>query len=191
MDQLMESMIIIFLNDQPFQAWAGASESLLDFLRQRALATEVKCGCGRGDCGTCAVLFDGRVVKSCLVLAAQANGKHVYTIRGLGQDSLMANLQESFVQHGAIQCGFCTPGMLMAAYNLLRIKPTPTRWEIRQGIAGNLCRCTGYQKIIDAIAAVAEKTAFVSEAPDSFDSPNLTPTDQENTKAGYLLLGGG
>lgn len=131
------------------------------------------------------------MVKSCLVLAAQANGKHVYTIRGLGRDSLMANLQDSFIQHGAIQCGFCTPGMLMAAYNLLRIMPTPTRSEIRQGIAGNLCRCTGYQKIIDAIAAVAGKTAFVSEAADSLDSPNPTATDQEKAKAGYLLLGDG
>jgi carbon-monoxide dehydrogenase small subunit len=191
MDQLTESMITIFVNDQPIQAVAGASESLLDFLRQRALAIEVKCGCGRGDCGTCAVLFDGRVVKSCLVLAAQANGKHVYSIRGLARDPLMANLQDSFIQHGAIQCGFCTPGMLMAAYNLLRIKPTPTRWEIRQGISGNLCRCTGYQKIIDAIAAVAGKTVLVSEATDSIDSPNPTPTDQENAKAGYLLIGGG
>lgn len=191
MDQLTESMITIFVNDQPIQAVAGASESLLDFLRHRAFAIEVKCGCGRGDCGTCAVLFDGRVVKSCLVLAAQANGKHVYSIRGLARDPLMANLQDSFIQHGAIQCGFCTPGMLMAAYNLLRIKPTPTRWEIRQGISGNLCRCTGYQKIIDAIAAVAGKTVLVSEATDSIDSPNPTPTDQENAKAGYLLIGGG
>jgi aerobic-type carbon monoxide dehydrogenase small subunit (CoxS/CutS family) len=191
MNQLAESVITIFVNDQPVQGSAGASDSLLEFLRQRALATEVKCGCGRGDCGTCAVLFDGRVVKSCLVLAAQANGKYVYTIRGLGQDSLMVDLQDSFVQHGAIQCGFCTPGMLMAAYNLLRTKSTPTRWEIRQGIAGNLCRCTGYQKIVDAIAAVARKKVFISESPDSFDSLNLIPTDQEKAKAGYLLLGGG
>jgi aerobic-type carbon monoxide dehydrogenase small subunit (CoxS/CutS family) len=191
MDQLTESTITIFINDQPVQASIGAGESLLDFLRHKALAIEVKCGCGRGDCGTCAVLFDGRVVKSCLVLAAQANGKHVYTIRGLGRDSLMEDLQDSFVQQGAIQCGFCTPGMLMAAYQLLRIKPTPTRWEIRQAIAGNLCRCTGYQKIVDAIAAVAGKTALVLETSDSIDSPNPTPTDQEKAKAGYLLLGGG
>jgi aerobic-type carbon monoxide dehydrogenase small subunit (CoxS/CutS family) len=191
MNQVTESMITILLNDQPFQASAGASESLLDFLRTRALATEVKCGCGRGDCGTCAVLFDGRVVKSCLVLARQANGKHVYTIRGLGQDSLMANLQESFIKQGAIQCGFCTPGMLMAAYYLLKIKPTPTRSEIRQGIAGNLCRCTGYQKIVDAIEAVARKAVPVPDAPNSTDSPIPAPTDQEKAKAGYLLLGGG
>lgn len=191
MDQLTESVITIFVNDQPVQASAGASESLLDFLRQKAFASEVKCGCGRGDCGTCAVLFDGRVVKSCLVLAAQADGKHVYTIRGLARDSLMTSLQDSFIQHGAIQCGFCTPGMLIAAYSLLKIKPTPTRSEIRQGISGNLCRCTGYQKIVDAIAAVARKATFISEAPGSLDSPNPAPTDQENAKAGYLLLGGG
>ncbi len=191
MDPISKSMITIFVNDQPVQASVGASESLLDFLRQKALATEVKCGCGRGDCGTCAVLFDGRVVKSCLVLAAQANGKRVYTIRGLAGDSLMANLQDSFVQQGAIQCGFCTPGMLMAAYNLLRIKPTPTRSEIRQGISGNLCRCTGYQKIVDAIEAVAKKIVLVPDAPDSMDLPIPAPTDQEKAKAGYLLLGGG
>lgn len=147
--------IKVTVNGREIVAHVSPEESLLDFLRNRVQAVDVKCGCKMGDCGTCTVVFEGNTVKSCLVLAAQVNGKEIWTLKGLEQDALMKELQESFARHGAVQCGFCTPGMLMTARSFLKQTKSPDRNQIKEAMAGNLCRCTGYKKIIDAVAAVA------------------------------------
>lgn len=130
-------------------------ETLLEVLRNRVGRTDVKEGCGKGDCGACAVILDGVAVNSCLTLALQAHGKKVVTLTGIGTEEKPHPLQESFVNHGAIQCGFCTSGMIVVAKAFLDGKPKPTREEIRMAISGNLCRCTGYKKIVDAIQEAA------------------------------------
>ncbi len=155
MEIMNEVKVTINVNGQQVTATVAPEESLLDFLRNRAGATEVKCGCNKGDCGTCTVVLDGQTVKSCLVLAAQADNKQVLTVKGLEKEQLMQDLQVSFANHGAVQCGFCTPGMLVTAKTFLEKNPQPSRQEIREALSGNLCRCTGYQKIVDAVAAVA------------------------------------
>jgi aerobic-type carbon monoxide dehydrogenase small subunit (CoxS/CutS family) len=133
-----------------------AHRTLLQALRELGF-TEVKNGCEKGDCGACTVLLDGQAVNSCLVLAVQAQGRQVTTVRGLGSVNHLHPLQKNFIEQGAIQCGFCTPGMLLAAKALLDKNPSPTREEIKVAISGNLCRCTGYVRIVDAIeATVAE-----------------------------------
>lgn len=147
--------IKVTVNGAEIRAIVAAGESLLDFLRKRCGVTDVKCGCGMGECGTCTLVLAGKVVKSCLVLAAQVDGQEVWTLQGLERDPLAARLQDSFARHGAVQCGFCTPGMLIAARGFLQHSPQPTRAEIREALSGNLCRCTGYQKIVDAVWAVA------------------------------------
>ncbi len=134
-----------------------AGETLLHTLRQKLGQTEVKEGCGKGDCGACTVLLNGKAVNACLTLALQAAGQEITTLKGIGTPQNPHPLQESFVKHGAIQCGFCTAGMILAAKALLDKTPRPTREEIREGISGNLCRCTGYQKIIKAIQAVSNQ----------------------------------
>ena len=129
---------------------------LLDVLRDHLGLTGTKEGCGVGECGACSVLLDGRLVNSCLVLAAQADGRQVVTIEGIrGPEDGPNDLQQAFIDYGAVQCGFCTPGMVLAGEALLATNPHPTRPEIREAIAGNLCRCTGYQQIVDAIEATA------------------------------------
>lgn len=154
-----EVAVTINVNGKPITADVSPEESLLDFLRYRGQATEVKCGCNKGDCGTCTVILNGKTVKSCLVLAAQADNGQVWTLKGLEGNKLMQVLQENFAIHGAVQCGFCTPGMLVTAINFLENNPQPDRSAIKEAISGNLCRCTGYKKIIDAIAAVAASKA--------------------------------
>lgn len=130
-------------------------ETLLDVLRDRLGLTGSKEGCGTGDCGACTVHLDGKPVASCLVLAMQARGRSVRTIEGLGRFDALHPLQDAFVRLGVPQCGFCIPGVLMAAAALLAENPHPTEEEIRYGIAGNLCRCTGYTKMLAAITEVA------------------------------------
>ncbi|MCG2759159.1 MAG: (2Fe-2S)-binding protein [Desulfobacteraceae bacterium] len=144
------------LNCESCKVEVTAQETLLEVLRKKLNATEVKNGCAKGDCGACAVILDGMAVNSCLTLALQADGKEVVTVKGIGTEEEPHPLQESFVEHGAVQCGFCTPGMLVTARSFLDRHPTSSREEIRQAISGNLCRCTGYKKIIDAIEKVAE-----------------------------------
>jgi carbon-monoxide dehydrogenase small subunit len=143
------------VNDQPVEVLVQPYETLLDALRERLGLTGPKEGCGTGDCGACTVHLDGKPVASCLVLAMQARGRAVRTIEGLGAPGTLHPLQEAFVRHGVSQCGFCIPGVLMAAEGLLAENPRPTEDEIRYGIAGNLCRCTGYTKMLAAIAEAA------------------------------------
>lgn len=133
-----------------------ADVRLVDLLRGHLHLLGTKEGCGKGECGACTVLMDGKAVTSCLVLAVQANGSEIITVEGLGGPESLHPLQAAFIKHGAIQCGYCTPGMLMSAKYLLDTNPHPTRSEIQIGLSGNICRCTGYTKIIDAIQAVAE-----------------------------------
>jgi carbon-monoxide dehydrogenase small subunit len=132
--------------------------TLLEFLREDLELTGTKEGCGLGECGTCTVLLDGRPIKSCITLAVQANGREVTTIEGLEEpDGTLHPMQQAFIDHGAIQCGFCTPGMVLTAKAFLDENPRPTEIDVRRAISGNLCRCTGYQKIVEAILATAEQ----------------------------------
>ena len=149
-----EYRVELTVNDEKISAAAKAEESLLKLLRRNGF-TEVKCGCEKGDCGTCTVIMDGKTIKSCITLAMQANGKEILTSKGLEKIEIGRKLQESFVKHGAVQCGFCTGGMLMAAKGYLDTNPEPDKKEIRKAISGNLCRCTGYKKIVEAIYDVA------------------------------------
>jgi aerobic carbon-monoxide dehydrogenase small subunit len=125
---------------------------LLDVLREDLHLTGTKEGCGEGECGACSVLIDGEVVDSCLVAVGQVEGRNVVTVEGLaGPDGKLSRLQQAFIEHGAAQCGICTPGMLLAAHVLLQRTPRPSADDVREGLAGNLCRCTGYTKIIEAV----------------------------------------
>ena len=133
--------------------WAG--ESLLYVLRERLGLPGSKNACEQGECGSCSVLLDGQLVCACLVLAGQAEGRDVTTVEGLAEQSELHPVQEAFVEAGAVQCGFCTPGLVMAAHDLLRRTPSPTEPEVREALAGNLCRCTGYAKVLDAVALAA------------------------------------
>jgi aerobic carbon-monoxide dehydrogenase small subunit len=130
-------------------------ESLLDVLRDKLNLTGTKKGCNEGDCGACTVIMDGRPVNSCLVLAVEADGSDIMTVEGLAWGPELHPLQEAFMKFGALQCGFCTPGMLMSAKALLDENPDPSEEEIRYALAGNICRCTGYTKIVQAISEVA------------------------------------
>jgi carbon-monoxide dehydrogenase small subunit len=133
--------------------WAG--ESLLFALRERLGLPGSKNACEQGECGSCSVLLDGKLVCACLVLAAQADGHEVVTVEGIAEDGQLHRVQEAFVDAGAVQCGFCTPGLIVATVDLLRHKPDPSEDEIREALSGNLCRCTGYQKIFDAVRLAA------------------------------------
>jgi carbon-monoxide dehydrogenase small subunit len=148
--------IEIQVNGRPMRATVEVDETLVDVLRNTLGVFEVKNGCGQGDCGACTVLLDGEAVNSCLTLAAQADGRHVTTTKGLGTPEDPHPLQTAFIEHGAVQCGFCSSGMILAAASLLQQNATPTRDEIREAISGNLCRCTGYTKIVDAIEDAAQ-----------------------------------
>jgi aerobic-type carbon monoxide dehydrogenase small subunit (CoxS/CutS family) len=136
--------------------WAAPGQTLLEFLRTQLDCTEVKHGCGKGDCGACTVILNGMAVDSCLVLALQVDGSAVVTAKGLGTKENPHPLQKAFIETGAFQCGFCTPGMILSAKALLDNNPQPTRAEIRRGLSGNLCRCTGYRKIEEAVATAVK-----------------------------------
>jgi carbon-monoxide dehydrogenase small subunit len=139
------------------QGWACPGQTLLSFLREELDCAEVKNGCGRGDCGACSVILDGVLVNSCLVLALQAEGSSILTAAGLGTEEDPHPVQRAFVEVGAIQCGFCTPGMVLAAKALLDEEPRPDRERIKRALSGNLCRCTGYKKIIEAVQVAASR----------------------------------
>jgi carbon-monoxide dehydrogenase small subunit len=141
------------LNGTPVSLDVSGSRRLLDVLRENLHLTGTKEGCGEGECGACSILVDGEVVNSCLVAVGQVEGCQVTTVEGLADGGRLTALQQAFIDRGAAQCGVCTPGMLLAAHALLRQNPRPSEDEVRTGLAGNLCRCTGYTKIIDAVLA--------------------------------------
>jgi carbon-monoxide dehydrogenase small subunit len=147
----------ITINGQTASVQVEARARLLDFLREEMDLTGTKEGCGNGECGACTVLVDGIPVCSCLYLAVQANGKSITTIEGLAQDEELHPLQRAFLDHGAVQCGYCTPGLLMSAKACLDRNPHPSEDDVRLAIAGNICRCTGYTKVVEAILSVANR----------------------------------
>jgi aerobic-type carbon monoxide dehydrogenase small subunit (CoxS/CutS family) len=162
-------MLIEFtLNYQPVAVDAVPDITLLALLRDHLGLTGTKEGCEIGECGTCSVILDGRLVNSCLLLAPQVAGREVVTIEGIrGADGGANDMQENFIDFGAVQCGFCIPGMVLAGEALLMDNPNPTRLEIRDALSGNLCRCTGYQQIVDAIEATARERLERMEAEQS------------------------
>ena len=147
--------ISLVVNGDRHEAEIWPGESLLYVLRERLGLPGSKNACEQGECGSCSVLLDGTLVCACLVLGAQADGHEVVTVEGLSADGERHRVQDAFVQAGAVQCGFCTPGLVMATVDLLRRSPDPSDDEIREALSGNLCRCTGYQKIFDAVRAAA------------------------------------
>ncbi len=147
----MKKIINLTINDQAYEIAVAPNKTLADMLRYDLKLTGTKKGCDTGDCGACTVILNGDAVNSCLVLAVQTDGAVIETIEGLATDEGLHPIQEAFVEKGAIQCGFCSPGMILSTKNLLDKNPNPTEAEIREGISGNLCRCTGYQKIFEAI----------------------------------------
>ncbi|PID59175.1 (2Fe-2S)-binding protein [candidate division KSB3 bacterium] len=146
--------ISVTVNDEKKIFTIAANDSLLDVLRREGY-TGVKRGCGAGDCGACTVIFNGKAVNSCIMIAAQADGAEIITIEGLAQNGTLHPLQQAFLDHGAVQCGFCIPGMVLSAKALLDETPHPTETEVREAVLGNLCRCTGYKKQMEAIMSVA------------------------------------
>ncbi|HMK21939.1 MAG TPA: (2Fe-2S)-binding protein [Terriglobales bacterium] len=149
--------ISLVVNGEAKTFRAYPMERLLDVLRHRLGLTGAKEGCGEGECGSCSVLMDGALVNSCLVPVMQAQGSRIVTIEGLAQEPELQALQEAFLECGGAQCGICTPGMILAAHHLLDKKQNPTLENIREGLAGNLCRCTGYSQIIEAVAAASKR----------------------------------
>lgn len=152
----MNTRITLKLNGELRTVEVEPGDILLDVLRERFAIKSPKIGCERGDCGSCTVLLDGKSVRSCLILAIEADGCEIVTLEGLCRERLTA-LQESFLAHNSFQCGYCAPGVTLAATELLQKNPQPTEEEIKEAISGNLCRCTGYESIITAIHAVAAK----------------------------------
>jgi len=145
------------VNGEDYTLEVEPHRTLLEVVRNDLGLTGTKLGCGGGECGACTVILDGKAVKSCLMLALDAKGKELWTIEGLAKGGDLHPLQRAFVQQGAIQCGFCTPGMIMASKALLDENPRPTEQDIKDALAGNLCRCTGYVKILDAVSTVASE----------------------------------
>jgi carbon-monoxide dehydrogenase small subunit len=151
----MKRVIELNVNGLSYDVVSSPEDLLIDVLRQKLDLSGTKKGCGQGDCGTCTVLIDGRRALACLTLAIACQGKQILTIEGMEQNGVLHPIQQAFIDKGAIQCGFCTPGMVMSAKALLDEHPSPTEHEIKLGISGNLCRCTGYVKIVDAVRDAA------------------------------------
>jgi carbon-monoxide dehydrogenase small subunit len=145
------------VNGAPRSVEAFPMARLLDVLREQLHLTGTKEGCGEGECGACTVILDGQIVNSCLVPVAQVNGSDIKTIEGVAQQDQLHVVQQAFIDHGGAQCGICTPGMILAAVDLLNRNPTPSETEIRNGLAGNLCRCTGYMKIFESVVRAYQK----------------------------------
>jgi carbon-monoxide dehydrogenase small subunit len=146
--------IQLTVNGEIYEVYVEPRRRLIDVIRDDIGLTGTKEGCGSGDCGACTVLMDGKPVNSCLILAIDAKEKNILTIEGLSNEGRLHPIQEAFVKHGAIQCGYCTPGMILSAKALLDENPNPTEEEVREAISGNLCRCTGYVKIVKAILSL-------------------------------------
>jgi len=153
----VKKILNFVLNGHPYEVAVKPKTTLIELIREEIGLTGPKIGCNAGACGACTVLIDGKAVNSCSVLALQVEGKHVETVEGLAEGESLHPLQEAFLDDGGYQCGFCTPGMLMSAKSLLNENPDPTKHEIRHAIAGNLCRCTGYVRIVDSIYDAAQR----------------------------------
>jgi len=153
----MKKLINLIVNNKSYELLVAPNRTLTQVLREDLNLLGTKEGCGIGDCGACTVILNGRPVNSCLILAVQANGCEIQTIEGVADGKNLHPIQEAFIDYGAIQCGFCTPGMVLSAKTLLERNPNPSELEIREAISGNLCRCTGYQKIVEAIKAASKK----------------------------------
>jgi aerobic carbon-monoxide dehydrogenase small subunit len=149
---MQKSEITLKVNGEQRRVDVFPMARLLDVLREELRLTGTKEGCGEGECGACTVMVDGRIVNSCLVPVAQVNGSEITTIEGVATDDQLHAVQQAFIEHGGAQCGICTPGMVLAAVDLLQRNPQPTETDIRTGLAGNLCRCTGYMKIFESVA---------------------------------------
>ena len=154
---MRKRLVALHVNGRVHEVAVAPNRILLDALREDLRLTGTKQGCGAGDCGTCTVLLDGRPVNACLILAVQAEGHEVVTIEGVARGAELHPLQRAFIEHGAVQCGFCTPGMVLSGVALLEENADPTPDEVRVAISGNLCRCTGYQKIVEAVMAAADE----------------------------------
>lgn len=152
----MKKQITLTVNATVYQIAVEPYRALVDVLRDDLRLTGTKKGCGHGHCGTCTVMVEGKAVNSCLTLAVDLDGRNIMTIEGLTADGQWDSLQKAFIQEGAVQCGFCTPGIIMMAKALLNENPAPTEKEVREAIVGNICRCTGYAKIVKAILSAAE-----------------------------------
>jgi len=150
-----KQVVSVTVNGEPYEVFIDSRTTLLQLLREHLGLTGTKEGCSEGECGACSVMLNGRLVDSCLIFAAEANGGQVQTIEGLAVNGELHPVQKAFIECGGVQCGFCTPGMIMASKALLESIPNPTQVQIRQALGGNLCRCTGYAKIIDAVQAAA------------------------------------
>ncbi len=165
----MKQVIKLSVNGDPYTVAVDPCQTLNEVLREELNLTGVKLGCGSGDCGACTVHVDGRAVSSCLTLAVEMDGKKILTAEGLAPSGeTLHPIQEAFIDKGAIQCGFCTCGMEMSALNLLQKNPSPTETEIREAISGNLCRCTGYTKIVEAISAAGERNGKETDDDEAF-----------------------
>jgi aerobic-type carbon monoxide dehydrogenase small subunit (CoxS/CutS family) len=151
--------LTLTVNGEHHEVLTEPHRTLLDVLRADLGLTGTKENCLEAECGVCTVLLDGRAVNACILLAAQCQGRHVLTIEGLGRDGQLHPLQQAFIDHGAVQCGYCIPGMILSAKAYLDEHPAPTEAQVREALAGNLCRCTGYQKIVDAVLAAARELA--------------------------------
>ena len=149
--------IRVTVNGERYEKEVSPSKSLLDFLRMDLNLTGTKEGCGEGECGACSIIMNGKLVDSCLILAAEADGQKIQTIEGISRHDRLHPLQKAFAEKGAAQCGYCTPGMIMAAKYLLDHNPSPTAEQVLKAIAGNLCRCTGYGSIVDAVLSAAKE----------------------------------
>jgi len=152
----MKRQVRMKVNGEEVEGWIDPRRTLLDFLRDDLNLGGTKKGCDLGNCGACTVLINGKPINSCLVLAVEAEGQEILTIEGLSEEKRLHPIQEAFIEHGAVQCGYCTPGMILSAKALLDENPHPTEWEVRVAISGNLCRCTGYKKIVEAILSVSQ-----------------------------------
>lgn len=151
----MDHKIKLTINGNKVEKWVKSSTSLLDFLRNDMELTGAKEGCGVGECGACTVFMNGKAVRSCLILAVEAEGSEIVTIEGIAKNGELSRVQKAFVENGAVQCGFCTPGFVMAGENLLQRKPEPSKEDIMEAFSGHLCRCTGYKQIIESMEAAA------------------------------------
>jgi carbon-monoxide dehydrogenase small subunit len=171
--------LMLNVNGGLYEVEVSPTARLLDVLRDQLGLTGAKEGCGEGECGACTVLVDGKAVNSCLMLAVQARGKEILTVEGLAADGELDRLQQKFVEHGAVQCGFCTPGMLMSAKALLMENPLPSEQDIRIALAGNLCRCTGYTAIVAAVRAASGQDASAMELPANAESRAATVTESD------------